>query len=91
MADSVADPNDKRFRLLQDEESSPVPQPKGAGNPPAKPPAAPPAAVPAPDPGKKPNALELRIKFLEAENNELLCALYFMQQQYEELKKKESE
>ena len=93
LTDTAPDPNDKRFRLLQDEEGapSPVPLPQGIGKPPAKPPIAPPAAVPAPDPGKKPNALELRIKFLEAENNELLCALYFMQQQYEELKKKESE
>lgn len=52
---------------------------------------APPSAVPAPDPGKKPNALELRIKQLEVENDELVCALYFMQQQVAELKKKESE
>lgn len=84
---TVSNPNDKRFRLLKDEAAPPSPVPQGAGNPPSKPPAAPPAAVPAPEP----NPLERRIKQLEAENDELVCALYFMQQQYEELKKKGSE
>jgi len=90
VADSVSDPNnDKRFRLLQDEEgapSSPNPLPKGAGKPPAKPPKAPPlAAVPAPD-HKQPNLLEARIKELELENEKLVGALYYLQQQIKELR-----
>jgi hypothetical protein len=87
VADSVSDPNDKRFRLLQDEEGAPPSlDPKGAGKPPAKPPKAPPlAAVPAPDP-KGPNPLETRIKELEQENEQLVGAIYYLQQQVKELR-----
>lgn len=87
LTDSVSDPNDKRFRLLQDEEgaSSPVPLPKGVGKPPGKPPKAPPlAAVPEPEP--QPNPLETRIKQLENENDQLTCALYYLQQELKELR-----
>jgi len=89
VADSVSDPNnDKRFRLLQDEEGapSPNPKPKGTGQPPAKPPKAPPlAAVPSPDP-KQPNPMETRIKELEQENEQLVGAIYYLQQQIKELR-----
>lgn len=90
VADSVSDPNnDNRFRLLQDEEGappSPKPAPQGIGQPPAKPPKAPPlAAVPAPDP-KQPNPLETRIKELEQENEQLVGAIYYLQQQIKELR-----
>lgn len=99
VADSVSDPNDdKRFRLVQDEEvasPSPNPLPKGAGQPPAKPPKAPPqAAIPAPEPAKQPKpaekkqaiALETRIKQLEQENEQLICAIYHLQQELKELR-----
>lgn len=88
LTDSISDPNDKRFRLLQDEEGAPsaVPLPKGDGKPPSKPPMAPPlAAVPAPDP-KNPNPLETRIKQLENENEQLVCALYYLQQELKDLR-----
>lgn len=99
VADSVSDPNsDKRFRLVQDEEGAPPsvnPMPKGAGKPPAKPPKAPPlASVPAPEPEKQPkaeqkkelNPLEARIKELEQENEQLVGAVYYLQQQVKELR-----
>lgn len=88
VADSVSDPNnDKRFRLLQDEEgATPSPKPKDAGQPPAKPPKAPPlASVPAPEP-KQPNPLETRNKELEQENEQLVAAIYYLQQQIKELR-----
>ena len=90
VADSVSDPNnDKRFRLLQDEEGAPPsasPLPKGAGQPPSKPPKAPPlAAIPSPDP-KQPTPLEMRIKELEQENEQLVGAIYYLQQQIKELR-----
>lgn len=93
MADSISDPNsDKRFRLLQDEEGAPpstppVPLPKDSGTPPGKPPIAPPlAAVPDPDPNKQPNTFELKIKQLQQENDQLVCALYYLQQELKELR-----
>lgn len=89
MGEAVADPNSgKRFRLLQDEEVTvPVPLPQGVGQPPAKPPAAPPlAAVPEPEPRKQPKTLEMRVKQLEQENDQLVCALYYLQQELKELR-----
>lgn len=93
VADSVSDPNDKRFRLLQDEEGTPSPAPKAAGNPPSKPPKAPPlAAVPEPDPSKDPAQvpqrinLELQVMELKKENDELVCALYYLQQELKDLR-----
>lgn len=96
LTDSVADPNsDKRFRLLQDEEGvpSPVPLPKSAGNPPVKPPMAPPlAAVPEPEPRKDPVQapkrinLELEVMELKKENDQLVSALYYLQQELKELR-----
>lgn len=90
VADSSSDANaDKRFRLVQDEEGatpSPAPLPQGVGKPPSKPPAAPPlAAVPEPEP-KKLNNLETKIKELKQENEQLVCALYYLQQELKELR-----
>jgi hypothetical protein len=77
------------FRLVQDEEAaavppSPVPLPQGAGNPPEKPPAAPPAAA-EPEP-KRLNTFEIKIKQLNDENQQLLCAVYWLQEQLKELR-----
>lgn len=66
----------------------PIPLPKGSGQPPGKPPIAPPlAAVPTPEPRKQPNTLETRIKQLEQENEQLVCALYWLQQELKSLRK----
>lgn len=92
MTDSVSDPNsDKRFRLLQDEgvaAPSPVPLPQGVGKPPSKPPLAPPAAVPAPAPEPEGlNTFQIKIKQLQQENEQLVCALYYLQQELKELRR----
>lgn len=99
VADSNSDANqDNRFRLLQDEEGTvtptpPVPLPQGSGEPPKDPPLTPPqAAAPEPEPKKQAAAtptkkvLEQRVKQLEQENEELLCALYHFQQQVKDLR-----
>lgn len=97
VADSVSDPNnDKRFRLLQDEEGAPPsPLPKGEGNPPRKPPIAPPVPAggdPEREDEKNPVQvpqrvnLELQVMELKQENDQLICALYYLQQELKELR-----
>lgn len=89
----------KGFHLVSENEETPVTQPAMAGQPPSKPPIAPPmAASPEPDPDRKrkPKAekkqeakdVQERLKRLEDENAQLLCALYWMQQELKELKEK---
>lgn len=77
----------KGFHLVPEEEGAappPVPLPQGIGKPPAKPPAAPPlASEPLPEPK---NDLAARVKQLEQENDQLLCALYHYQQEVKELR-----
>ncbi len=91
MANSSADP-DHRFRLLSGEAPQPIPQAQGAGMPPSEPPKAPPAASeperekPKKNIPKKKKELEERIRHLEAENDQLVCALYFLQQEIKELR-----
>jgi hypothetical protein len=90
LTDTVSDPNsDKRFRLVADEEGAPpaVPLPQGAGQPPEKPPIAPPAAVPQPEPhNPKRVNLEIEVMELKKENDELICALYYLQQELKDLR-----
>jgi hypothetical protein len=88
LKDTVSDPNsDKRFRLVADVvEALPIPLPQGAGQPPGQPPIAPPlASEPEPAP-EKPNILELRIKELEQDNDQLVCVLYHLQQELKDLR-----
>jgi len=92
MADNV-DPA-KRFRLVSEEAPMPAPPPQDSGQPPPEPPKAPPMAaspVPEPDKKKKPlkkYELEERVRELEKENEQLVCALYFLQQEVKELRSK---
>lgn len=100
MGQAVADSDEnreKRFRLLAESSQQPSPAPmplaQGSGNPPGQPPEAP-AAASDPEPQKRPKkqspkkkvALEDRVRQLEKENEQLVCALYFLQQQVKELR-----